>query len=310
MPSFLDVRSATPAFHSEPLYKLLYKLFSSAPFLSQLLTFMLMFFGGYVFNSILSQHGLIPRTSVLGLLFWVLVSSSVPASMSFQPLWPAMILMLFSVNLAFSLYEQESNSFKLFNFGVLGSLSGMMNESAWPFIIWIYVVLLILRVNSIREWIIPILGSFVPILYLLIYWFLQNKLLTNLPRFLMAFPEGLSLPVVPTAMQITVLVFLFILFINALMFNYSTQADRNIAVRKRKAMLNAFAFVAVGALFMRNGHIEFNAFLIIPLGAHLAIWTGGLSRTARASVVVWIFVFLALANNIYYFFFNAHSPIQ
>ncbi len=310
MPAFLNPQPAPPAFNSEPIFRLLAAPLASFPLISLLFAFVLMLFSGYVFNSMLCLHGLIPRTSVFGLFFWVLASGSVPATMSFQPLWPAMLFLLFSLNLAFSMYEQESNSFKLFNFGIMISISGLTNASAWILLLWVFAVLLVLRVSRLREWMIPMLGFFIPLLYLLVFWFLQNKLFTNLPRFLLAFCEGISVPQVPSALQIIILAFLILMVINALSFNYSKLADRNIAVRKRKAMLNALLFIALGALFLRNGSLESNAFFIIPFSAHLAIWAGGLNRTFRASVVIWLYILLALAGNIYYIFSNAQSALQ
>lgn len=310
MPAFLNPQSTPSAFNSEPLFKLLATILAPFPLISLMIAFVLMLIGGYLFNSVLSLHGLIPRTSVFGLLFWVLASGSVPASMSFQPLWPAMLFLLISLNLAFSMYEQESNSFKLFNFGIVISLSGLMNESAWILMIWGFTVLLVLRVSRLREWMIPMLGFIVPLLYLCVFWFLHNTLFTNLPRFLLAFREGISVPQVPSALQLITLAFLVLMVIYALSFNYSKQADRNIAVRKRKAMLNALLLVALGALFLRNGTLESNAFFLIPFSAHLAIWAGGLNRTFRASVVIWLYLLLALVGNIYYFFTNAQSALQ
>lgn len=311
MPAMLKAVPASPAFDNEPLYKLLLIIpFTSLPLLSVLSAFVLMLVSGYLLNAILSLFLLTPRTSTYGLLFWVVVSGSFPAAMSFQPLWPALLLLLFALNLAFSMYEQESINFKLFNFGMLTAFSGMMHGGAWVFVLWVLSILFILRLNRLREWLIPFLGFFVPIIYLLVVWFLQNRVVTNLGHFLFAFAEGFSVPQLPSPTQIGIFVFLIALFFKALTFNYSLQADRNIAVRKRKAMLNAFLLIAILAFIVRDDSLQSNALVIIPLSAHLAIWAGSLNRTARPSVVVWLFVLLSAVNNFLFFFGHAQGTLR
>lgn len=305
MPAFMKAPAATPPADNEPLYSLLYAPVSGFPGLSVFVAFFFMLASGYMLNAILSLYLLIPRISTYGLLFWVIVAGSFPAAMSLQPLWPALLMLLLALNLAFSMYDQQSINYKLFNFGALVAFSGMFHGGAWLFLLWVLAVLFVLRVNKMREWLIPLLGFFAMLIYLSIFWFLQNKLATNLGHFLLAFVEGLSLPKTPAVMQLVIFGFLTLLFFNALSFNYSLQADRNIAVRKRKAMLNAFAFVALAVFFLRNATPESNMLLMVPLSAHLAIWAGGLNRTARPSAIVWIYFLLALTNNILFFAHNA-----
>lgn len=305
MPAFVKAMTAAPPADNEPLYQLLYAPLSGYPLLSVLVAFLFMLAAGYMLNAILSLYLLIPRISTFGLLFWVIVAGSFPEAMSFQPLWPALLLLLLALNLAFSMYDQQNINYKLFNFGALAAFSGMMHGGAWVFLLWVLAVLFILRVNKLREWLIPLLGFFVPLLYLFILWFLQNKLATNLGHFLLAFAEGFSLPKMPDLMQLVILAFLILLFFNALSFNYSLQADRNIAVRKRKAMVNAFAFVALAVFFLNDAAMAPNMLLMVPLSVHLAIWAGGLNRTARPSVIVWIYYLLALSNNILFFLHHA-----
>ncbi|HMM11746.1 MAG TPA: hypothetical protein PKE03_06600 [Bacteroidales bacterium] len=310
LPAFLRAVRALPPSDNEPLYQLLYMSVAGTPLLSTILAFILMMIGGFLFNAMLSLHTLIPRNSTYGLLFWVIVAGSFPAAMSFQPLWPSMLVLLFALNLAFSMYEQLSNSLKLFNLGVLVSIAGMLHGGAWVFFLWIFAVLFIIRLNQLREWLIPVVGIFLPVVYLLVFWFLKNVMLTKSGLFLLAFIEGFSLPQMPEPMQMVILLLLFVLFVNALNFNYGFQADRNIAVRKRKAMINAFLIVSMFALFFHQGAIQANAFFIIPFSAHLAIWAGGLSRTSRPSIIMWLYVLLVAANNVLYFFSHAQTAIR
>ncbi len=306
MPALVKGFSATSAFDNEPLYKpLLFVPFSSYPLLAVLSAFGLMLVCGYIFNAILSLYNLTPRNSTYGMLFWVIVSGSFPAAMSIQPIWPALLVLLFALNLAFSMYEQESINFKLFNFGALVAISGMIHGGAWVFVLWILAILFILRVSRLREWLIPLLGFFVPVIYLLIVWFLQNKLINNLGMFLLAFVEGFAVPELPALMQLVLFTFLIVLFFYALTYNYSLMADRNIAVRKRKAMLNAFLLISLLALFIRSDSLQSNALFMMPISAHLAIWAGSLNRTSKPSIVIWLFVLLAAINNFLFFFGNA-----
>ncbi|MBK9292606.1 MAG: hypothetical protein IPM52_13420 [Bacteroidetes bacterium] len=305
LPAILKAGKAQPAFAGEPLYSLLASPVANYPQISVLLAFLLMLAAGFMFNAILSAHGLIPRTSTYGLLFWVIVGGSQPAAMIFQPLWPALLMLLMAFNLAFRMYEQENINFQLFNFGIWVALTALINQAAWVFVIWIFSVLFILRLSRLREWLIPLLALLTTIIYLLIFWFLQNKLVFNLKLFSADFAASLIVPATPGTFQLVMFAFLLMLFFNALSFNYSLSADRNIAMRKRKAMLNSFLIIALGAFFMRGGHWHTTLFTMLPISAHLAIWAGSLSRTARPSFVVWLFLLLALANNILYFSTNA-----
>lgn len=305
LPAFLKAMPPAHPLANEPLYKLLVHPLQEHPFISVSMAFVLMMLGGFLLNAMLRLYNLIPRTSVLGLLFWVIVSGSFPAAMFFQPLWPSLLLMLFAVNLAFSMYEMQSKNLKLFNFGMLTALSALMHGGTWVFALWMFAVLLILRLNRFREWQIPLFGLIIPLVYLLIVWFLQNRLFTNLNSFLLATVKAISLPQAPESQQIFLSIFLIVLFFSALTFNYSSRANRNVAVRKRKAMTNAFLITSLMVFFARNGGVANNLLLIIPLSIHLALWGGSLSRTARPSVFLWLYYLLAVAHNFHYFFRHA-----
>jgi hypothetical protein len=271
-PAFIN--PALPANISDgysPLYQLFYPFFSTWPFVTTLIAFLLMLFQAFYFNDFLASNHLVGRASSSGALVFILLMSLSPQQSSMYPLLLAMPLILAAMKTLFLMYDTNENEFNIFNASLYVSLASLIYFPLIMLVGWLYFSLFILRISKLREWIIPLIGIVLPYFFLAVIYFMKNVFISKFQSF-GRLPENI-LPVPqlpPGVLLILILMVLLFMAFQALSVIYGARSDRNIASRKRKAITNALMFFSISMLFYKWSDPMQHALILLPSSVYLA----------------------------------------
>lgn len=297
LPAFLQpVPAGSPAGFS-PLYELLFAWIQSYPLISTSLAFLLLIFQAFYFNAILAHNLMIGRVSTVAAFMYVIMFSLHPALTVLQPLMVAMPLVLVSFKLLLEAYDTPSNELKLFNISLLISLSGLIFFPLSLLIIWVFLALFVFRISNLREWLVPFIGFITPYVYLFSVYFFQDRLITKIQAYselpsMLVFP-----PAFPDLQTFITLLLVAVVFLRALGTNYSSLADRNIALRKKKASVNILIIIGLSFMFVRNGNSFDYALGVMPVAVHLSIWANTIRKYFWPHIFVLALILVSFINN-------------
>jgi hypothetical protein len=270
-PSFIKPLPAVMPDGYSPVYQLFYPFFSEFPLIATIIAFLLMIFQAFYFNSILASNQLSGRVSSTGAFVFILFMSLSPQQSTMYPLLMAMPFILAAIKRFFMMYDTNENEFNIFNVSLLISLATLVYFPLITLIGWLYFSLFILRISKVREWIIPLIGIFTPYFFLAAFYFLRNILISRFLSF-GGLSENLTpIPQLPPGLlMISMLVLLLIVIFQSLNLIYGRHSDRNIALRKKKAIMNALMFFSILMLFYKLPHPMQHALFLLPSAVYLS----------------------------------------
>ncbi len=297
LPAFLKASEPVTAHEYSPLYALLQPFFSSVPFLSVVLAFLLMLTMAFFLNSILANYQMIGRVSSLGTYAFVTLWSLSPALTRMHPLLLAMPLVLLAVNVMFRIYEQLDNELDVFNVSFLLSLASWFFFPLISLIVWVYLSLFIMRITKVRIWLIPLIGFVTPYLFLSTYYFLQNRFIAEAKVYL-NLPNIISLPdKLPGMTDLIIFGLLFLMVFKAIGVAYSSIVDNNISIRKRKGIMNAMIFSSLPVLFYQSGELAGRLLLLLPFSVYMAFSLTFIRKFFWPQLFLFLLTALAMVGN-------------
>src|SRR6185436_17837342 len=162
-----------------PFYNLLLQLISpDHKFIYFLLGVSLVISQAIHLNIVCNQQDVLYRSSFLPGLFYVLLSVCIPQFISFHPVLIVNSVLIFALSKFFRLYKNETPLAWDFDSCVLLSIMTLFYLPAIIFLLLYSVSLIILRPFSWRDWVVGLLGFITPVFFVLLYYFLTDKLNT------------------------------------------------------------------------------------------------------------------------------------
>ena len=162
--------------HSAPLYKLVITGIESYPFLITLVSFILIFSEALLINYIIQKNDIINTTSYLSALVYIVLMSLQPEMFSLHPIVIANLFMLLALHTLMQSYKKETSYAQAFDTGLFISLSALFYIPSIVFIILLWIGLIILRPFVWREWAISLMGFILPWIFMVFYYFWNDKL--------------------------------------------------------------------------------------------------------------------------------------
>ncbi|MFI5163811.1 MAG: DUF6427 family protein [Bacteroidia bacterium] len=162
--------------HAAPLYKLLIAGIAHYPFLLTLISFILIFCEAMLINYIVEKNEIINTKSYLPALVYIVLMSLQPEMFSLHPIVIANLFMLFALHKLMQTYRKETAYSEAFDTGLFISLAALFYIPSVVFILLLWIGLIIIRPFIWREWVISFIGLILPWLYLVFYYFWNNKL--------------------------------------------------------------------------------------------------------------------------------------
>lgn len=144
--------------------------------LPALSTTVLIWIQALLINALIARNRLASELNLFPGLFYILVCSALPVFQEFSPIHLANTFLILAIGQLFRVYKQNRCMDHLFNSGLLVGLASLFYSPYWLFLIPILFGLNSLRAFRLREWLGTIIGALVPILWLLIVGFLNDRM--------------------------------------------------------------------------------------------------------------------------------------
>ncbi len=161
---------------------------SAVPF--SILTFIIIFSQATLLNSICNYHKLLPRSTYLPAMCYILVTSLLPDWGHFSAPLLINTIMIWCWYRMVALYNNNSPITSIFNIGVLMGLASLLYMPAIAFLIMLFFALLIMRPLRIQEWFVGFIGFTSPYYFLILILYFTHQLQWNnlVPHIRFTFP--------------------------------------------------------------------------------------------------------------------------
>ena len=162
--------------HAAPLYKLIISWIEGVPFLITLISFILIFCEALLINYIIRKNEIISSNSFLSAMVYMVLMSLQPEMFSLHPIVMANLFLLLALHTLMQSYKKETSYAQAFDTGLFISLGAMLYIPSIVFIFLLWIGLIILRPFVWREWVISFIGLILPWIFLVFYYFWNDKL--------------------------------------------------------------------------------------------------------------------------------------
>ena len=162
--------------HAAPLYKLVISGIDHYPFLLTLLSFILILCEALLINYMVEKNEIIDTTTYLPALVYIVLMSLQPEMFSLHPIVIANLFMLLALYKLMQTYRKETAYAEAFDTGFFISLAVLFYIPSIVFVLLLWIGLIVIRPFIWREWAISLLGLLLPWIYLVFYYFWNDKL--------------------------------------------------------------------------------------------------------------------------------------
>lgn len=299
LPAFISPPTPITTGFDTPIYKVIYESLSSLKALSTVLAFVLVIIQGLIINSIFSSNQLSPSTTFFPAFIYVLLLSSNYALMTISPLLILNTFIILAIYFLFRSFDKSEGLDEVFCSSLFVSLAFLTFKPSILIILWIWLSLLNYRFYKWRYWIISLLGFLTPIIFVITYYFIVDKLAAKA----LAFTDKTNLlPNFFVDVQPIDFVFYAVigfLGIISLMNLLSSKADNNINYRKKTNILVIFASIAIlpGLYSLGNDYLIF--FLAPSLSYLFFHFINAKRKLIYSNIIFSILFFLILAKLIF-----------
>ncbi len=298
----LRCAEAEPIHLAGPAFDLLHVHVLQHPWLSVSLGALTLLLGGLLCNSIYNEHEFAERINYLPALVYVLFGLSNPTWLYFNPVLLANVLILLSIRRLLRIYRIANATSMLFDAGVFMGLAVLVYPPMALVLPFLWVGMTQLRSSSFREWLLPMAGLLVPVVYTAAaYWYYD--FMPNIIEFT-TFEEhfGLRHQHQSTSTTVFNILLLMSVLIGALgIVSFITSLGSSTVHRKntRKSFLwlsffLALVYIYVGFLSDTEG--GFAGILLLPISVLSAKWYSGERRKILISLPFYLWCLLVLVH--------------
>lgn len=258
-----------------PLYDLTIKLLHFLPaWFGLLLGFILVTSQAIHLNLILNKHEILYKQSWLPALMYVVLAGLLPPFLWIHPLLFVNSILIFVVDRIFSLYKSDRPLSLAFDAAFLLSMSALFYLPAVVLFLFYFLGIIILRPFSWREWVVGLMGLFLPFFLAFLYYFLNDELKSFYERI---FISGIKRQIdlthffnVEYSLSIVLVGVLFVLSLLKLQTNYFKNVSKARLIQQLLVLLIPICLLSV--LVSRDELLfRFNT-LALPLSVYLSYY--------------------------------------
>ncbi|HNY07424.1 MAG TPA: hypothetical protein PKL64_04980 [Bacteroidales bacterium] len=246
--------------------------FSGMVWFSKLLALMLVLFEAIYLNLIISENGILPRSTFFVAFIYLILMSHSGNLLTFHPVLLSNLFLILSVRDFFKAFNKDDASTEIYSSVFWVGIASLFNLSAIFFLVFIWFSYITYRLLSWREWAISLFGIITPYLFLIVYNFWFDKPL--LPDdYLYFFRHFRQIVFHPDTILIIFYVLLGLIFLISFPRAMSEVRDKVISIRKRFTILFNFLFAGIVSLIFSGENFEIQlCILFIPLSVYIAIF--------------------------------------
>jgi hypothetical protein len=280
-----------------PMYQFVVRYLPHTNWFLPLLSLLIVIAAAIILNNIFILHNLIPKNSLLPAFLFILFMSSSPQTLTLYPVILVLLPMVFFLHLSYQVYEQFENPNKALSLGLLAGISSMIYFPAALMILFIWLVFLIYRSFSWRQWAVALLGYTLPYLYMIVYYFWMDSVPGLIENYRNNFSHILNISAHPDNFQLaTWIIFTLLLLLPALVRIISTIGSQNITFRRKMSVTIWMAVFAVMAMVF-GGEIKTHNLLFIPAAGIVAYQFHSIKKSAWNDIVILAYLVLIGVHN-------------
>lgn len=163
----------------------------AAPFIYSLVAYLLLYTQALTFNKLINDQRIMYKPHYLVAMSYLLITSLVPEWNHLSAVLISNSVMVWAWPRMVALYNNPSPKSTIFNIGLALGICSFFYLPSLFFIVLLVVALLIFRPFSLTEWLVAIIGVFVPYYFLGIYLYMSDKfeLSAILPNLAFKYPR-------------------------------------------------------------------------------------------------------------------------
>ncbi len=266
LPRFINPEAFALPEETTPFYNFFEVMLRNIPLVAVLITFILVYLEGIMLNSILSEHQLIPRNSLIPALIYVLIISFVPDIHTIHPIILVNFFIILIMRNGFGLYGEREPLKIVFPCGINISIASLIFNPSIFILVILYSLFILMSIITWRSWVVPMIGFIIPLLFTGTYYFWTDSLNDFLLRFsndiinlrLVSFDYNLSTIVLLSTIGLLLLI--------TVMNIVRTQSSKNIDIRKKLTTI-IYMLLFLLVIFITNDQPNNSVILFMVPGA-------------------------------------------
>jgi hypothetical protein len=189
MPAFLSPESVSESSSetSMPLYSLFSSLLEGHVLLTKLLVFILVIFEAFMLVRINAKFVLVQQRTFLPALFFIIIAGHNPVLLQWNAVLPASLFVILLLDIIFRSYGDDSDSYRYFEAGIVLVLGSLLYAPFVYLLVFIWFAALVQRPFYWREYLFPVLGIFIPYVFVFAFLFFSEK---SIPEFFVTFKSN------------------------------------------------------------------------------------------------------------------------
>ena len=267
IPSFFCEKETVFSGSPMPFYSLICSFFSTNKILSASVSIILIVTEAVLLNLIIQQFHLLKNQTYLPALVYVVLMSSIPEVLLLHPVLFANLFLILALKRSFGLLGNTNASSAAFDSAFFVSIGSLFYFPSILFLIFVWIALAAFRSFSSRDWLIAIIGIFVPYLFAGVYffWFDESRQFWS---------ETIFQPIINKVSNEIIFLksfYAFLIFLSLMIVfsipSFLSEMGRNKAViRSGLRLFIWFGFFSVLSFFIATANALFHfCFAAIPL---------------------------------------------
>mgnify|MGYP006935312304 CR=1 FL=1 len=277
--------------------------YSSNYYINLVISCVLILASAITLNIIIVDNDLAPKTSFLGMFFFVLLSSSLNSSIEMNRFLWVSFFMLLMINAIFKLPKSEATIPRVFNASLYLGIASLFY---FPIAILIFVVwasLMTFRISNWREYIVAIIGLLLPI-FLFFIWYYYYELEEQFYAIILSsFKVEFTFLAMSTLDVVIGIISLGIL-VPSVFKTSGSMMEKSIAIRQ-KLSITLWLLVVSLIVFLVFEKFESHEFiLLVPLTIILTNVVSNVKKVKWIDLYISLLFILVVVNH-YLIFFDA-----
>jgi len=241
LPSILKQQIYSLEEFSAPLFELFVHLSGTNHIVQSCISLVLIIVTALITNSLISNSNITSKTSLLGFFFFIFFIFSNTNYLESNRFLIVNLLLIITLHELFGLFKTEFTLAPLYNASLLLGIAAMFYLPLLIMVLFLWAVLLVLRINKWREYIVGLIGISLPLIFILVWQFYNDEsyiLINNLiSLFNLEFVN-----IQQTYLNLIILMLLAGIIIPSFLYQINTLFEKNIALRQ-KLTINIWLFV-------------------------------------------------------------------
>lgn len=281
-----------------PLYELIRPLLIQYQLIAIISALIIVIFQALAINHVATSKSFTERYSLLPAILYLLLMSSTTVMIAPHPVLFANIFLIPALRKMFDAYDEEHYMKEIFNIGFLIAIAGMFYYPALTLFLAMIIAVFMYYIVNLRTLMAACIGLLTPIMFLSIFFFLQDTLPDWLEEFRIVVQPFLVFQLEPDIYQKAFIALLSLLsFFAFFRLQVIYKSSKPIRIRKRITILLLFFVISVGSFLFATYHFEVHYGIInISLSIALAVFFYDHRNHKLSEILFGILLLLVLAS--------------